>query len=69
LEFETEAIEFILDKAIDYQLGARGLRSICEIIMTDIMYESQSQKNKKIIVTSKIVEQIFNSNQSIALSA
>lgn len=69
LEFEPQAIEFILDKAIEYELGARGLRSICEIIMTDIMYESPSQKNKKITVTSKIVEQIFNANQSIALTA
>lgn len=50
LVFEEDAIEFIVDKAMEYKLGARGLRSICELIMTDAMYEIPSQKNVKDLV-------------------
>lgn len=39
------AIEFIAEKALEYQLGARGLRSICEAIMTDAMFEMPSERN------------------------
>jgi len=45
LTFTKEAIHFIAQKAMDYNLGARGLRSICEAIMTDAMFELPSQKN------------------------
>lgn len=41
------ALEFIAQKALDYKLGARGLRSICEAIMTDAMFEIPSLKEKK----------------------
>jgi ATP-dependent Clp protease ATP-binding subunit ClpX len=39
LVFEPDAIEFIAEKALDYKLGARGLRSLCEAILTDAMFE------------------------------
>jgi len=39
LTFDKKVLDFIVDKAFDYKLGARGLRSICEAIMTDAMYE------------------------------
>ncbi len=39
LEFEEEVLNLIVDKALEFKLGARGLRGICEAIMTDIMYE------------------------------
>jgi ATP-dependent Clp protease ATP-binding subunit ClpX len=39
LEFSKEAIDFIAEKALEYKLGARGLRSICEAILTDAMFE------------------------------
>lgn len=39
LEFESEVMDLIVDKAIEYKLGARGLRGICEAIMTDIMFD------------------------------
>ncbi len=39
LSFEEEVLEYIVDKALEYKLGARGLRSICERIMTEVMYE------------------------------
>ncbi|MBK7406808.1 MAG: ATP-dependent Clp protease ATP-binding subunit ClpX [Saprospirales bacterium] len=44
LSITPEAIQFIAQKAMDYSLGARGLRSICEAIMTDAMFELPSQK-------------------------
>lgn len=64
LEFSEEAIEFIIDKAMEYQLGARGLRSICELIMMDIMYESPSEKNSKFIVSREIAERNFYKNNT-----
>jgi ATP-dependent Clp protease ATP-binding subunit ClpX len=47
LEFSPEVIEYIVDRAMEFKLGARGLRSICEAIMTDIMYELPSNKEVK----------------------
>ncbi len=44
LEFDKEVLEFIVDKAMEFKLGARGLRSICEAIMIDAMFEVPSQK-------------------------
>jgi ATP-dependent Clp protease ATP-binding subunit ClpX len=43
LTFDAEALDLIAQTAVDYELGARGLRSICEAIMTDLMYELPSQ--------------------------
>lgn len=47
LEFSTEALDFIATKALEYKLGARGLRSICEAILTDAMFDLPSQKDIK----------------------
>ena len=56
LEFSDEAIDAIVDKAIELKTGARGLRSIIEDIMTDIMFEIPSNKNiEKCIVTKETV--------------
>lgn len=44
LTFTEEALDLIVDKTVEYSLGARGLRSICEAIMTDAMFELPSQK-------------------------
>ncbi|MFT6360170.1 MAG: ATP-dependent Clp protease ATP-binding subunit ClpX [Saprospiraceae bacterium] len=44
LSFSEDSIEYIAEKAMEYNLGARGLRSICEAIMTDAMFELPSQK-------------------------
>lgn len=46
LTFSDEAIDFIAAKALEFSLGARGLRSICEAIMTDAMFELPSQRGK-----------------------
>jgi ATP-dependent Clp protease ATP-binding subunit ClpX len=47
LTFDKKAIDIIVDKAMDFKLGARGLRSICEAIMLDAMFEFPSDKSKK----------------------
>lgn len=51
LGFDDDALDLIVDKAIEYKLGARGLRSIVESIMVDAMYELPSQSVKKFAVT------------------
>ena len=52
LEFAPDAVDYIVDKALLYRLGARGLRSICEVIMTDLMFELPSKSSKeKITIT------------------
>ena len=57
LEFEDEAIDAIVDKAIELKTGARGLRSIIEEIMTDIMFEIPSNPNiEKCIITKETVQ-------------
>lgn len=47
LSFEEDALEYIVDKAMEFKLGARGLRSICEAIITDAMFELPSNKEIK----------------------
>lgn len=53
LTFDNTVLDFIVDKAIEFNLGARGLRSICEQIMIDIMYETPSEKKEKVRITLK----------------
>lgn len=51
LTFEDDVLDFIVDKAVEYKLGARGLRSIVEAIMMDAMFEIPSKRSKKFNVT------------------
>ncbi len=51
LTFETEVLDFIVDKAVEYKLGARGLRSIVEAVMIDAMFEIPSKRAKQFKVT------------------
>lgn len=57
LEFEPEVFEYIVDKAIEYKLGARGLRSIVETIMNDVMFEIPSQQTERFVVTLDYAKQ------------
>lgn len=59
LTFKDDALDFIVDKAIEFKLGARGLRSIAEDIMMDIMYETPSTKIKKVNIDLKYAEANF----------
>lgn len=63
LTFDQSTYEFIVDKAIEFKLGARGLRSIVEAIMIDAMFSLPSGDKKKLHVTRKYaVEQLENSD-------
>ena len=57
LTFEKDALELIVDKAVEYKLGARGLRSIVESIMMDAMFEVPSQHIKRFDVTLEYAKQ------------
>ncbi len=57
LTFTKEALELIVDKAVEYKLGARGLRSIVESIMMDAMFEVPSRRIKQFEVTAAYAQQ------------
>lgn len=59
LEIDTDVYDFMVTKAMEYKLGARGLRSICESILTDAMYELPSQKVKSFHLTMDYAERKF----------
>jgi len=56
LEFEEDALQYIVDKAVEFKLGARGLRSICESIMNDAMFDSPSEKIDNLFVSKEYAE-------------
>ena len=62
LTFEEEALDYIVEKALEYKLGARGLRSLCEAILTDAMYELPSSEDKQLQVTKDYAENSLNKN-------
>ena len=62
LSFEDDALGLIVDKTIERKLGARGLRSIVESIMMDVMFEIPSSNEKKFVVTKDFVEKQFSKN-------
>lgn len=57
LKFDEEALDYIVDKAVEYKLGARGLRSIVEAVMMDAMFEIPSEKVKSFAVTLEYTKQ------------
>ncbi len=62
LTFTDESLDYIVEKAIEFKLGARGLRSIVEAILTDAMFELPDKKNvKKLEVTREYAEQYLQS--------
>ena len=62
LSFEDDALGLIVDKTIERKLGARGLRSIVESIMMDVMFEIPSSNEKKFVVTKDFVEKQLSKN-------
>ena len=66
LTFSQDALELMVDKAVEYKLGARGLRSIVENIMMDAMFEMPSRKVKKFEVTREYAEQQLNKSHLAA---
>ena len=67
LTFTPEALEYMVDKAVEYKLGARGLRSIMEAVMIDAQYDAPSGKAKEFEVTAEYArKQIEKSQRLIA---
>ncbi len=57
LTFDQDALEYMVDKAVEYKLGARGLRSIMEAVMMEAQFESPSWKKKSFTVTKEYAQQ------------
>ena len=62
LEIKEEVLEYIVDKSIEFKLGARGLRAIIEAILNDAMFEMPSQDKKKLIIDLKYAIEKFEKN-------
>ena len=69
LRFTPESLEYIVDKAIEFKLGARGLRSICEAIMMDAMFELPSGDQRELLVTLDYARQQFEKSNLKKLRA
>ncbi|MCA1762665.1 MAG: ATP-dependent Clp protease ATP-binding subunit ClpX [Cryomorphaceae bacterium] len=70
LSFEKSALDFIVEKALEYKLGARGLRSICEAVLTDLMFELPSKAEMvEFNVTRQYAEKKFNKSKISKLKA
>ncbi len=67
LVFEEDALQYIIDKAVSYKLGARGLRSIVESIMTDAMFEAPSSRKKTFTVTREYAEHQLQKDSSFSV--
>ncbi len=59
---DNEALDYIVDKALEYKLGARGLRSLCEAILTDAMYDLPSSDEKALHIDKHYTEDALNKN-------
>jgi len=66
---DDEALDFIVDKAIEYKLGARGLRSLCESVLTDAMFEMPGTDDTILEVTKEYAEQKLNNSAIKKLKA
>jgi ATP-dependent Clp protease ATP-binding subunit ClpX len=66
LEFQEKVLDLIVDKAIEYRVGARGLRSLCETIMTDVMFEMKADNDKKIIIDYQYAKEKLKNKDNLA---
>jgi len=64
-----DALDYLVEKAIEYKLGARGLRSLCEAILTDAMFEMPSSSEKELVVTKEYAEGKLNKSTLKKLKA
>lgn len=65
IKFDDEALDYIVDQAISFKLGARGLRSICESIMLEAMFEMPSENKKSFHVTKEYAESKLDKSAAI----
>ena len=64
LEIDDKALDYIVEKALEFKLGARGLRSICEAIITDAMFELPSNKDiKEMVISEKYAAEKFEKSK------
>jgi ATP-dependent Clp protease ATP-binding subunit ClpX len=63
LQFDADVLDFIVTKAIEFKLGARGLRSICEAILTDAMYELPAGNEKEFRLTLEYARAQFSKSK------
>ena len=63
LSFDSSVLDFIVSKAIEFKLGARGLRSICEAILNDAMYELPSSGEQEFKVTLDYAKRQFSKSK------
>ncbi|WP_417885167.1 ATP-dependent Clp protease ATP-binding subunit ClpX [Zunongwangia sp.] len=71
IEFSVtdEALDYIVEKAVEYKLGARGLRSLCEAILTDAMFDLPESDTKEFELTKKYADEKLNKSTINALKA
>ena len=69
LIFSSGALDFIVEKALEYNLGARGLRSLCEAILTDAMFEMPGGEETELKVSKSYAERKINNSKNPALKA
>ena len=69
LKFEPDALDFIVEKAIEYKLGARGLRSLCEEILTDAMFTLPGTDISELVIDKPYVHDHLNRSQLKRLKA
>ncbi len=67
LKFDGEVLDFIVEKAVEFKLGARGLRSICEAILNDAMFEIPSTDTKEFRVTIDYAQTKFSKSKMAKL--
>jgi len=68
-EITDDALDYIVERAIEYKLGARGLRSLCEAILTDAMFELPDSKETSLLVTKVYAEEKLNRSTISMLKA
>ena len=70
ISFSEKGLEYIVEKAIEYKLGARGLRSICEIVLNDAMFELPGSKTKTLNIDKNyIISKLSNSKLNVLKAA
>lgn len=69
LIFPDVTLDLIVDKAVEYKLGARGLRALCETVMIDVMFEMHSNDDKELIITPEFAKEKIDRVNAIRLQA
>jgi len=69
ITFLEETLYLIVDKAIEFKLGARGLRAICETVIMDVMFEMPSGSNTEVVITPEFAAEKIDKLSSIRLKA